>query len=115
METAGQTGDGWERGGEFYNGILVKGGDVEKLTPSGHVVENCHVHDAARGNRNGAKSGIEVGEAGAGRLRGVACRVSHCLIHDLPMFAVRFSGNDNVKHAPGPPSPGATQTRSPPC
>ena len=51
------------------NGVLVKGGDVEKLIPSGHVVENCHVHHAARWNRSGAKCGIEIGEAGGGRGR----------------------------------------------
>ena len=78
------------------NGLLIKGGDVEQLAPSGHVVENCHVHDAARWNRSGAKCGIEIGEAGWGRLRGVGCRVSHCLIHDLPMYGLRFHGNDNI-------------------
>ena len=78
------------------NGLLVKGGGVDQLTPSGHVVENCHVHDAARWNRSGAKCGIEIGEAGWGRLRGVGCRVSHCLIHDLPMYGLRFHGNDSI-------------------
>jgi len=73
------TGDG---------GVSLKGGDVKTLTPSGHFVENCHIHHFDRWNRAGYQSGVI--------LEGVGCRVSHNLIHDGPHQAVRLKENDHV-------------------
>jgi len=73
------TGDG---------GVSLMGGDVKTLTPSGHFVENCHIHHFDRWNRAGYQPGIN--------LDGVGCRVSHNLIHDGPHQAVRVRRNDHI-------------------
>ncbi|NLY02660.1 MAG: hypothetical protein GXY83_41930 [Rhodopirellula sp.] len=69
-------------------GIKVSGGNREDLTPSGHVIENCHIHHFARWNRIGYQAGVE--------MSGVGNRVSHCLVNDAPHQAFLVHGNDNV-------------------
>ena len=69
-------------------GIELEGGDADTLTPSGHVVENCHIHHYARWNRVGYQPAV--------RMRGVGNRVSHCLVHDAPHQAFCVNGNDNI-------------------
>ena len=56
-------------------GLDISGGDRPSLTPSGHVVQNCHIHHFSRFART-YKPGI--------RLSGVGHTVRHNLIHDAP-------------------------------
>lgn len=72
------TGDG---------GVSLDGGDRKTLTPSGHTVENCHIHHYSRWDRT-YQAGIS--------LNGVGCRAEHNLIHDAPHQAMNFGGNDHV-------------------
>ena len=69
-------------------GVKLEGGDVEKLTPSGHLVENCHIHHYARWNRVGYQPAVT--------MSGVGSRVSHCLVHDAPHQAFLVNNNDNI-------------------
>ena len=73
------TGDG---------GVSLLGGDLKTLTPSGHVVENCHIHHFDRWNRAGYQPGII--------FDGVGCRASHNLIHDGPHQGIRLRCNDHI-------------------
>ena len=73
------TGDG---------GVSLMGGDVRTLTPSGHFIENCHLHHFDRWNRAGYQPGIN--------FDGVGCRASHNLLHDGPHQAVRVRRNDHL-------------------
>ena len=72
------TGDG---------GVRLSGGDRATLAPSGHAVENCHIHAYSRWDRT-YQPGIS--------LNGVGCRASNNLIHDAPHQAISLSGNDHV-------------------
>ncbi len=69
-------------------GIKLNGGNSQDLIPSGHVVENCHIHHFARWNRVGYQPGVAI--------KGVGSRVSHCLVNDAPHQAFLVQGNDNV-------------------
>ena len=69
------------------NGIGVSGGDRPTLTPAGHVVENCHIHDFSRIDRTYTP---------AIWVDGVGIRIAHNLIHDTPCHALRVGGNDHV-------------------
>ncbi len=69
-------------------GIHLMGGDVANLVPSGHVVENCHIHHFNRWNRAGYQPALE--------LDGVGCRASHNLIHDGRHQAVLVRRNDHI-------------------
>ncbi|MBT4822397.1 MAG: hypothetical protein HON70_42205, partial [Lentisphaerae bacterium] len=69
-------------------GITLQGGDTEALMPSGHVVENCHIHHFGRWNRVGYQPAVS--------MKGVGSRVSHCLIHDAPHQAFCVKDNDNI-------------------
>ena len=68
-------------------GVYLSGGDRPSLTPSGHVVEDCHIHHYGRVNRMYQP---------AVQIVGVGQRVSHNHIHDAPHMAVQFAGNDHV-------------------
>ena len=68
-------------------GVSLSGGDRATLTPSGHSVENCHIHAYSRWDRT-YQPGIS--------LNGVGCRAVHNLIHDAPHEAMNLDGNDHV-------------------
>jgi len=70
------------------SGVTLTGGDLPTLTPSEHVVENCHIHHFAQWNRGAYQPGIGV--------KGVGVRMSHNLIHDAPHQAFLLGGNDHV-------------------
>ncbi len=63
----------------------VNGGDRETLTPAGHLVENCIIHNFGRIDRTYTP---------AIHLSGVGNRVAHNLMYDCPSSALRFEGND---------------------
>ncbi len=69
------------------NGTWVKGGDRPTLTPSGHFVENCHIHDFSRIDRTYTP---------AVWTEGVGTRIAHNLIHHTPCHAMRIEGNEHV-------------------
>jgi hypothetical protein len=68
-------------------GVAVAGGDRKTLTPGGHFVENCHVHDFSRLDRTYTP---------AVWMDGVGNRIAHNLFHDTPCHAMRIEGNDDV-------------------
>lgn len=64
----------------------VIGGDRETLTPGGHVVANCVIHDFGRIDRT-YTPGVQ--------LEGVGNRVVHNLFYNCPSSALRIEGNDH--------------------
>jgi hypothetical protein len=68
-------------------GAVLSGGDRKTLTPGGHFVENCHIHDLSR---------IDHTYTPAVLVDGVGNRISHNLMHDVRSSAIRLGGNDHV-------------------
>ncbi|MCX7817634.1 MAG: hypothetical protein N2652_00205 [Kiritimatiellae bacterium] len=68
-------------------GIFASGGDRRTLTPGGHLVENCHIHDLSR---------IHPTYTPAVSLAGVGHRIAHCLVHHVRSSAFRVAGNDHL-------------------
>ena len=68
-------------------GVLVSGGDRARLTPAGHAVVNCHIHDLSR---------IDHTYTPAVLVSGVGIRVAHNRIHDILSSAIRLGGNDHL-------------------
>jgi hypothetical protein len=67
--------------------IELIGGDRKTLTPGGHFVENCQIHDMGRIDRTYTP---------AIQLEGVGNRVAHNLMYDAPSSVMRIEGNDHV-------------------
>jgi len=65
----------------------VIGGDRRTLTPAGHFVENCRIHDFGRVDRTYTP---------AIQLEGVGNRVAHNLLYDGPSSVMRIEGNDHA-------------------
>ena len=65
----------------------VIGGDRATLTPGGHLVENCQIHDFGRIDRTYTP---------AIQLEGVGHRVAHNLMYHGPSSAMRIEGNDHL-------------------
>jgi hypothetical protein len=65
----------------------IVGGDRATLTPGGHLVENCRIHDFGRIDRTYTPA-IE--------LDGVGNRVAHNLMYNGPSSAMRIEGNDHL-------------------
>jgi hypothetical protein len=65
------------------SGVSLSGGDRKTLTSAANFVDNCYIHHVGIFYKQG------VGVA----LDGLGQRVSHCLIHDTPRFAIQFGGN----------------------
>ncbi len=78
---------GCEISGTGDGGVSLSGGDRATLTPCGHTVENCRIHNYSRWDRT-YQPGIS--------LNGVGCRAAHNLIHDAPHQAMNFAGNDHL-------------------
>ena len=68
-------------------GISLDGGDRKTLTSSGHLVENCAIHDYARWGRT-YQPGI--------RINGVGCHIAHNHIYNAPHQGMNFAGNDHL-------------------
>ncbi len=68
------------------NGIVLRGGDKETLTPAGHYADNNYLHHIGVLNAHG--HGIMMG--------GVGLRVSHNLMHDITRSSLFGGGNDCV-------------------
>jgi hypothetical protein len=67
--------------------IEVFGGDRATLTPGGHFVENCRIHDFGRIDRTYTP---------AVHLEGVGNRVAHNLMYNCPSSVMRIEGNDHI-------------------
>ncbi len=65
----------------------VIGGDRATLTPGGHIVENCRIHEFGRIDRTYTP---------AIQLEGVGHRVAHNLMYNGPSSAMRIEGNDHL-------------------
>lgn len=65
----------------------VIGGDRASLTPGGHFVENCRIHNFGRIDRTYTP---------AIQLEGVGNRVAHNLMYDCPSSVMRIEGNDHL-------------------
>jgi hypothetical protein len=72
--------------GTGAGGIVLGGGDRKTLTPGGNYVLNCRIHHVGRLD----------GRTPAISIDGVGNRVAHGLLHDIPICAVMFDGNDHV-------------------
>ena len=68
-------------------GVRMVGGDRKTLTPGGHFVENCDIHDFSRLDRTYTP---------AVQIEGVGNRIAHNHLHDAPHSAIRLEGNDHV-------------------
>lgn len=68
-------------------GVIARGGDVATLTPGGFFVENCHVQEFTRIDRNYAP---------AVNMDGVGNVVRHNLFHDSPHHGIRLGGFDHL-------------------
>lgn len=78
---------GCDIGSVGAGGIRLAGGDEKTLTPSGHVIENCHVWDFTRVDRNYAP---------AVHVDGVGSVIRHNLFHDSPHHGMRLEGFDHL-------------------
>ncbi len=65
----------------------VLGGDRATLTPGGHFVENCRIHNFGRIDRTYTP---------AVHLEGVGNRVAHNLMYNCPSSVMRIEGNDHI-------------------
>ena len=68
-------------------GVSAEGGDRKTLTPGGHFVENCDIHDLDRWSRTYHPGVL---------LQGVGQRVVHCHIHAAPHTGILINGNDHL-------------------
>jgi tetratricopeptide (TPR) repeat protein len=69
------------------NGTSVKGGDRKTLTPGGHLVENCRIHDFSRLWRTYTP---------AFWTDGVGNRFAHNLVYNSPGHAMRVEGDEHL-------------------
>ncbi|MGO9111084.1 MAG: right-handed parallel beta-helix repeat-containing protein [Thermoguttaceae bacterium] len=68
-------------------GITVSGGNRRTLSPGGHFVENCDIHDLSRIDHTYTPAII---------LDGVGNRVRHNRLHDVRSSAIRLGGNNHT-------------------
>ena len=68
-------------------GVRMTGGDRKTLTPGGHFVENCDIHDFSRLDRTYTPAVLIEGDGN---------RIAHCRFHDAPHHAIRLEGNDHL-------------------
>lgn len=68
-------------------GCRLNGGKRDTLTPSGHIVENCKIHDFSQ---------VVSTYRPAVQLHGVGAQARHNLIYNTPHTALAFDGNDHL-------------------
>ncbi len=68
-------------------GIVMSGGNRKTLTPGGHLIENCEIHNLSR---------IDHTYTPAIVLNGAGNRIRHCRLHDILSSAIRLGGNDHT-------------------
>jgi hypothetical protein len=68
-------------------GVVLNGGNRRNLTPSGHFVENCHIHNLSRIDRTYTPALL---------LNGVGHRAAHNRLENIPSSGMRVNGNDHL-------------------
>ncbi|HYG36780.1 MAG TPA: right-handed parallel beta-helix repeat-containing protein [Clostridia bacterium] len=68
-------------------GTIISGGDRKTLTPGGHFIENCDIHELSR---------IDHTYTPAVVLDGVGNRIVHNRFHEILSSAMRVGGNDHI-------------------
>jgi len=68
------------------SGIVIRGGDRQKLVPADNYADNNYIHHVGVFQKAGM--GIDLG--------GVGNRATHNLIHDGPRTGIEFSGNNHL-------------------
>jgi len=68
-------------------GTVISGGDRKTLSPGGHFVENCHIHNLSR---------IDHTYTPAVLVDGVGNRIAHNRMHHINSSAIRLGGNDHL-------------------
>lgn len=68
-------------------GLIVRGGDRNKLISGNNIVENCHIHHFGIWNRT-YTPGIQIS--------GVGITVRNCRLNDGPHSAILFGGNNHL-------------------
>jgi len=68
-------------------GVVLRGGDRKTLSPSGHFIENCDIHDLSR---------IDHTYTPAVACSGVGHHIAHNRFHDILSSALNVGGNDHV-------------------
>lgn len=68
-------------------GLDISGGDRKTLTPSGHRVDNNHIHNVSRRMRTHAYN-LHIG--------GVGVQMTHNLLTDAPHQGIGVAGNDHL-------------------
>ena len=68
-------------------GVLLRGGERKTLSPSGHFIENCDIHDLSR---------IDHTYTPAVAASGVGHHLAHNRLHDILSSALNIGGNDHV-------------------
>jgi hypothetical protein len=68
-------------------GISFSGGNRKTLSPGGHFVENCDIHDLSRIDHTYTPAII---------VDGVGNRVRHNRLHGIPSSAIRLGGNNHT-------------------
>ena len=68
-------------------GVTMSGGNRRTLSPGGHVLENCDIHDLSRIDHTYTPALI---------LDGVGNRVRHNRLHDIASSAIRLGGNNHL-------------------
>ena len=68
-------------------GIDMSAGERKTLTPGGHLIENCDIHELSR---------IDHTYTPAIHMAGVGNRIVRNRLHDIPSSAIRLDGNDHL-------------------
>jgi hypothetical protein len=68
-------------------GLNISGGNRKTLSPGGHFVENCDIHDLSRIDHTYTPAII---------LDGVGNRIRHNRLHDIQSSAIRLGGNNHL-------------------
>ncbi len=68
-------------------GVTMSGGNRKTLSPGGHVIENCDIHDLSR---------IDHTYTPAILMDGVGNRIRHNRLHDIRSSAIRLGGNNHT-------------------
>ncbi|MBW7866255.1 MAG: right-handed parallel beta-helix repeat-containing protein [Candidatus Hydrogenedens sp.] len=68
-------------------GVVLNGGDRKTLEPSGHFLENCHIHHLSR---------LDHTYTPAALVNGAGTRIAHNLMHHINSSAMRVNGNNHT-------------------
>jgi Right handed beta helix region len=67
--------------------VMASGGDIKELQPSGHLINNNHIHDMGK---------VMLAHSPGVRLYGVGTKVTHNLLEQGAGLAIVIEGNDHL-------------------